>query len=207
MILEIYLFVDPLNEHCYEAEKAVDQVSQKLNKQISVHFIPLLNIAVLNDNDNELKQRFGRTVPYDIILNYKAASFQGQRFGRRFLMNLQRRLLTENENYCSSLIHEIAEESGLDLEMFNEDCQSELAVQTYHSDQRTAAEMNVDEPASAVLFNTEVDDSGILIRNFDYYSLLSFCQNSIDSSDHFKELATEEEPEQKIVQYPDLHSL
>ncbi|GAY74049.1 hypothetical protein NBRC111893_2195 [Lentilactobacillus kosonis] len=84
MLLEIYLFVDPLDKQCYEAEKAVEKVAHNLNNQLVIHFIPLLSINVLNQPNNPFKKRFNSTVPYDMVINYKAASFQGQRCGRNF---------------------------------------------------------------------------------------------------------------------------
>lgn len=91
MVLEIYLFVDPLNRHCYDAEKTIERISQKLNKQISVRFVSMLNIQILRDFSlNQKLSHLDHNLPYDTILDFKAASFQGKKFGRHFLMDLQK---------------------------------------------------------------------------------------------------------------------
>ncbi|WP_268913750.1 DsbA family protein [Lentilactobacillus sp. SPB1-3] len=210
MLLEIYLFVDPLDKQCYEAEKAVEKVARTLKSQLVIHFIPLLSINVLNDFKNPLKKRFHRSVPYDMVINYKAASFQGQRCGRNFLMSLQEQLFDEEEAYCHEIIMQTAAKQQLDLEMFDEDRQSKLVAETYHSDQVAAINMNITEPASAVLFNTRLEDSGIIIRDFNYESLLKYCQDSIKESSYLEEVDSEnanDPVEHKIIKYADLKSL
>ncbi|GAY74048.1 putative uncharacterized protein [Lentilactobacillus kosonis] len=122
-------------------------------------------------------------------------------------MSLQEQLFVNQEKYCSELVKRTAEGQKLDLEMFNEDRNSTLVTETYHSDQVAAVNMNVTEPASAVLFNTRLDDCGVVIRDFDYDSLLKYCQDSIKSANYLEELNSANESnlsDHKIIQYPNL---
>lgn len=190
MVLEIYLFVDPLNRHCYDAEKTIERISQKLNKQISVRFVSMLNIQILRDFSlNQKLSHLDHNLPYDTILDFKAASFQGKKFGRHFLMDLQKELLVNEEPYTDELVYKLAEPNGLDLDMFKEDRRSQLAEKMFRSDQRVAHEMNVQTPLTTVLFNSAVDKSGILIKDFDYNSLFGFCAKSISSAEHFERIS------------------
>ncbi len=188
MVLEIYLFIDPLNRHCYDAEKTIDNISRKLNTKVSVRFISMLNIKILNQMAAKNGQQFDHKLPYHIVLDSKAASFQGKRLGRRFLMDLQRELLLNHQTYSDELVYWLAENNGLDCEMFREDRRSELAENMFRCDQRIVHEMSVDEPATAVLFNSAVDNSGVLVKDFDYNSMFKFCARSVKSVQHFEDL-------------------
>ncbi len=203
MVLEIYLFIDPLNRHCYDAEKTIDNISRKLTKSVSVRFISMLNIKILNQERAQASDHFGRDLPYNIVLDAKAASFQGKKFGRRFLMSLQRELLDNHRRYTDQLVNEIVTKTGLDPEMFAEDRRSELAENMFRADQRMAHEMLVDEPATAVLFNSAVDNNGVLIKDFDYHSMYQFCARSVKSVQHFEELVKQHQANQgATILYP-----
>lgn len=204
-MLEIYLFIDPLNRHCYNAEKMIDKISQKLKSKVSVRFLTMLNIKILNDlKSTNPASTFDHDLPFKMILDTKAASFQGKRYGREFLMDLQHEILDHNEDYRDELVFELAEKNGLDCDMFREDRRSELAKKCFRSDQRVANEMSVKVPASTVLFNSAVDSNGLLIKDYDFNSLYRFCSRSLDSAKHFEELAKPTETNSTIVQFVNL---
>ncbi|EEI24082.1 DsbA family protein [Lentilactobacillus hilgardii] len=203
MVLEIYLFIDPLNRHCYDAEKTIDNISRKLNTKVSVRFISMLNIKILNQMAAKAGDQFDRKLPYNIVLDSKAASFQGKKLGRHFLMDLQRELLLNDRNYNDELVYGLAENNGLDCRMFEEDRRSSLAENMFKCDQRMVHEMSVDEPATAVLFNSAVDNNGVLINDFDYNSMFKFCAQSIKSVHHFEELIKQHQNNQgATILYP-----
>lgn len=185
MILEIYLFVDPFDNDSFKAEKIVTQVSKNLNTKFSIHFVPMLTLKTINNNSSQQLAN----AAYNLILDFKAASFQGKRCGRQFLMASQTALIEKQLPYSDQLIKQIAEQIGLDLEMFVEDRRSDLAHKCFKNDQHIVNEMQVNQPASAVIFNSTVDNNGILINNLDYHSLFNFCVSNIESSAHFEELA------------------
>ncbi|GAA3197533.1 DsbA family protein [Lentilactobacillus kefiri] len=202
MVLEIYLFVDPLNRHCYDAEKTIERISQKLNKQISVRFVSMLNIKILHDfSMNKHLSHLDQNLPYDTILDFKAASFQGKKFGRHFLMDLQKELLINEEPYTDDLVYKLAERNGLDIEMFKDDRRSDLAEKMFKCDQRVVHEMDITDPSTTVLFNSHVDDCGIRVKDFDYNSLFGFCAKSLGSAAHFEQ-ASKKPSKPNTVQYP-----
>ncbi|KRL20422.1 DsbA family protein [Lentilactobacillus kisonensis] len=204
-MLEIYLFIDPLNRHCYDAEKVINKLSQKLKSNVSVRFLTMLNIRVVNDLATCTPEKaVDHELPFKVILDSKAASFQGKRFGRNFLMDLQHEILDNAEDYCDDLVLELAEKNGLDCDMFREDRRSNLAKKMFRADQRVANEMSVKTPASTVLFNSAVDGNGLLIKDYDYNSLYNFCSRSISSAKHFEELAKPTDPNSTVVQFVNL---
>lgn len=203
MVLEIYLFIDPLNRHCYDAEKTIDNISKKLSNKVSVRFISMLNIKILNQMAARANGNFDHTLPYNIVLDSKAASFQGKKLGRRFLMDLQHEMLVNHQTYNNQLVYKLAENNGLDCEMFKENRRSELAENMFRCDQRMVHEMSVSDPATAVLFNSAVDNNGVLIKDFDYNSLFSFCARSLKSVTHFEELVRQHQNRQgATILYP-----
>ncbi|WP_283678900.1 DsbA family protein [Lentilactobacillus sp. Marseille-Q4993] len=205
MKLEIYLFVDPLSRRCYQHERAINELSKELNENISVHFVPLVNIKVLNQEHEITSGESLQELIFNTVLDYKAASFQGQKRGRNFLLTLQEKLFEESRSYCSELVEEVAEACHLDSEMFLDDRRSELARQTFRSDQQTANEMNVSEP-SAVVFNNELGSEGVLIKDFDHDSLFKYCQSSIqESRRHFASLSAHSGCQ--IFNYPESNQL
>lgn len=185
MILEMYLFIDPLNPRCYKAEEDILSVSSQLNVKAIVHFIPLLNIQILHDfakahndvTDNE-------ELHYNIILDYKAASFQGKNIGQKFLLSLQKAIMEDHVKYSNQLVDQIVSQVGLDSQMFEEDRRSALTKKVFKDDQKTAHELKITDPASVVIFNSAIEDSGMLLREFDYSSLLNICQYTIKTPRH-----------------------
>ena len=126
----------------------------------------------LNPHDLAIRQQVSKTLN-QVILDYKAALFQGRKRGRHYLLQLQSALINQGLDYNDELINKIAHDSHLDLEMFFEDRQSQLAKQAFHQDQKIASDLGVSETATAVVFNTEDSDYGLMIPNFDYNTLIN----------------------------------
>ncbi|WP_243686155.1 DsbA family protein [Lentilactobacillus rapi] len=115
-MLEIYLFIDPLNRHCYDAEKVINKISQQLKSNVSVRFLSMLNLKILNDlTPKHDANVLDHDLPFKMILDTKAASFQGKRYGREFLMDLQHEILDNSADYCDDLVLELAEKKWLGL--------------------------------------------------------------------------------------------
>ncbi|WP_054658279.1 DsbA family protein [Apilactobacillus ozensis] len=133
-MFELFLFVDPLCKKCMKAENIVTNISNDLDYKFKFQFIPMLNLRIINKtlkkmelkNENVTINKVQKLY-YRIILDYKAALFQGMKRGRNFLMYLQEELLFNNKQYSEELIFSIAEKAKLDLEMFREDRVSKLA--------------------------------------------------------------------------------
>lgn len=180
-MLELHLFVNPLGMRCLRCEKDVLKIDRDLNTKISYQFVPLFNMKTidntlkyyhLNPHDLAIRQQVSKTLN-QVILDYKAALFQGRKRGRHYLLQLQSALINQGLDYNDELINKIAHDSHLDLEMFFEDRQSQLAKQTFRQDQKIASDLGVSETATAVVFNTEDSDYGLMIPNFDYNTLIN----------------------------------
>lgn len=183
-MLELHLFVNPLGMHCLSCEQDVLKCDHDLNIKINYQFIPLFNmktidntIKLYNLNPHDLKLRqYVTEVLNQIILDYKAALFQGRKRGRHFLLLLQTAILKQGFDYNNQLVRDIAKSANLDLEMFLEDRQSQLAKQSFRQDQKIANDLGVSEPSTAVIFNTANSNYGVLIPNFDYATLIQACE-------------------------------
>ncbi|RMX27139.1 DsbA family protein [Limosilactobacillus reuteri] len=180
-MLELHLFVNPLGMRCLRCEKDVLKIDRDLNTKISYQFVPLFNMKTidntlkyyhLNPHDLAIRQQVSKTLN-QVILDYKAALFQGRKRGRHYLLQLQSALINQGLDYNDELINKIAHDSHLDLEMFFEDQQSQLAKQAFRQDQKIASDLGVSETATAVVFNTEDSDYGLMILNFDYNTLIN----------------------------------
>ena len=180
-MLELHLFVNPLGMRCLRCEKDVLKIDRDLNTKISYQFVPLFNMKTidntlkyyhLNPHDLAIRQQVSKTLN-QVILDYKAALFQGRKRGQHYLLQLQSALINQGLDYNDELINKIAHDSHLDLEMFFEDRHRQLAKQAVRQEQKIARDLGVSETATAVVFNTEDSDYGLMIPNFDYNTLIN----------------------------------
>lgn len=182
IVLEIYLFVNPLGDHCLEAERSVLKVANEEQATVHYQFLPLLNLHTVENvmqhycpaqHNLTTRNSIFQTI-YTAALDYKAALFQGKRRGQEFLMALQEALNSQHERYTDELIQQLVMETGLDMEMFHEDRQSKLAVESFENDQRVASEMKIQKHPSAVIYDYSdpTQDYGILLEDYHSYEVL-----------------------------------
>ncbi|WP_125683873.1 DsbA family protein [Levilactobacillus yonginensis] len=180
-MLEVYLFVNPLGARCMRSERNIMRLADHLNSKVSFQFVPLLNQQIVGQSLSgrpTLAERNARfNVYYEAILAYKAALFQGKRKGRRFLLNMQKAVVDDHEQFSQELALSLAKDCRLDLDMFKEDCQSDLAKQAFQTDQKLAAEMKIEQSSSAVIFNCDVSECGLLLDDVTYESLCDVCES------------------------------
>ncbi|WP_412990067.1 DsbA family protein [Pediococcus siamensis] len=183
-MLDVYLFVTPWGSQCMKSEKVMMEFVHNVDQKVCFQIIPMLNMQIIQDylhsahnqsyqNYNELSEDM-----YHMILDYKAALFQCKRDGRTFLKLIQEKINQQEVPYSKALGSEIAKQAHLDLEMFENDRRSQLAKDSFKADQQTAIEMNVSTSPSAVIFNDESDECGILVEDFNDDILQQICQDS-----------------------------
>ncbi|MFD1318607.1 DsbA family protein [Loigolactobacillus zhaoyuanensis] len=192
-MLEIYLFVNPLGEHCLEAERSVLKIAEEHRDTVHYQFLPLVNLHTVDDvmqrskfdaRDLKMRNKVFQTI-YAAALDYKAALFQGKRRGQEFLMTLQNELNFHHERYTDQLITSLAGTNGLDAEMFHTDRRSKLAIESFEADQRIACEMQIQHHPSAVIYNyaDPTQDYGIMIEDCHSYEVLKqVCQGNYDAA-------------------------
>lgn len=180
-MLEVYLFVNPLGARCMRSEQNIMRLADHLNSKVSFQFVPLLNQQIIEQalpERHSLAQRNAYfNVYYQAILAYKAALFQGKRKGRKFLLDMQTAVVNNHQQFSQELAVEVAKDCHLDLDMFTEDCDSDLAKQAFQTDQKMAAEMKIEQSSSAVIFNCDVSQCGLLLNDVTYDSLCDVCES------------------------------
>ncbi|EXJ22885.1 GTP pyrophosphokinase domain protein [Alkalibacterium sp. AK22] len=188
-VVEVFLFVNPLGPNCYESEKLVESFSAERNEKVKVRFIPLLNLRSIKNLVNE--GHTGTTkdrnelyaASYDASLAFQAASFQGKKMGRKFLMELQKLVVEGNQVVSSSLFLEIAETISLDIEMFQEDLESEFSKKAFNKDQKLAMDMNVTEAPSCVIYSSKDTRQGYRVESSITKQMLhGLCDDQLEKS-------------------------
>lgn len=153
-MLELYLFINPLGNECYKTEEQMLHLQEVFSEKIRYKFIPLINMNTINQTAKcQPKIQCHSKDIYQAALDFKAACFQGNKRGRNFLMNLQRSIFVDKRSYSPELVKEMADQSNLDWEMFNEDRHSKLAMKSIKKDQILACEMNVSTPPTVIVYD------------------------------------------------------
>lgn len=189
-LIEVFLFVNPLGTECYETEKTILKFSDERNEKVRVRFIPLLNFHTIGkqmeqrdmkDTTLEMRNKF-YTESYHASLAFQAASMQGKKKGRQFLLALQKAVVELKKEFSTETIKEAAREVKLDMEMFEEDLSSDLAKNAFTKDQKLAQEMAVKDAPSCVIFQGADKEFGYRIESSITKQLLhGLCESEEDS--------------------------
>ena len=180
IVLEMYLFINPLGGVCYEAEKNILKLVAQSEDKINFRFIPLLSLKTislvmkrqgLDLTDLKARKLVAKQL-YRFALDYKAALFQSQKRGRAFLLAMQEQLINQNAPYCDELIYQIAKQCQLDVEMFKQDRHASFTIQSFKQDQEMAAKMNVFSHPTLVLYNLEGCDCALSLTDCNSFELL-----------------------------------
>lgn len=173
-MIEIYLFINPLDERSFNLEKKFLNFIKADSDWIQLRWIPILNPQVLQryllDNHLNKKNLIFRNQLFELLyttcLDFKAVQLQGQALAKQFLMQLQKKILLEKNDYTDDLIEQILNDLDVDLDAFIVDRQSQLIIDFFQMDQQIAHEMKVECFSSAVIFNYATDDNfGILLTD------------------------------------------
>lgn len=179
-MLEIHLFVNPLGLGCINCEDSLVSVDRDISTKINYQFVPLLNMKTIADtaaafghSDYSLALRNQTAdVLMQVTLDYEAALFQGRRRGRLYLLQLQRALLKEPQHYSKHFAQQIAQKAKLDVEMFLEDRQSQLAKRSFKKHQQLASSLGILSPSTAVVVDTNDPQYSLLVDHFNMKTLI-----------------------------------
>lgn len=184
-MIEIYLFINPIDSTCFQAEKEVLKFIEKTTGKIRVNFVPIHNLSTVTQYlatnnlpkcDLTLRNAVC-SVTYDICLYYTAATMQGKKKGRNFLIELQQSLIEENKPFSEDLVLEAANKAKLDIPMFLEDKELDFTKTSFEADQKVAREMNAFNAPSCVLFSDHHKEHGLLIEEGITVELLQALHN------------------------------
>lgn len=171
-LFEFYLFVNPIGTLCQAMENEVSKTITKIDAKTDMNIICFTPQQVvtqhmkrLNIPINDLTQRNAIFKElYLASLAFKAASLQGKRKGRQFLLRLQQWSQKENAHLNDDILEATALSVGLDLELFNSDRHSKYVQELYLRDQQIAHEMNVTQTPTLVIFEQSSNLPGYLIE-------------------------------------------
>ncbi|MDO4432526.1 MAG: DsbA family protein [Aerococcaceae bacterium] len=170
---EFYLFVSPLGYKCYQAEQALLDIIQTLSAKTELHILCYHNHTVVSrflnqlshlPQDLETRNRVFQLV-YDACLAYKAASLQGKRKAREFLLSMQREIAGNVERFTTDYALDLAQRIGLDVPLFETDWRSDYVRKLYLKDQQIAHDMNAQTIPSLVAFEHSVNTDGVLLTD------------------------------------------
>lgn len=171
-MIEIYLFINPLDESSLTIEKRYLKIIAKETEKIHFKMIPLLNPQVIQNylvhhdisiHDLERRNQLFKTI-YSACLDCKAVQLQSRLLGRKFLFELQERVGCQREEYSEQLVFSILENLKIDINLFKIDRQSKLVIDFFKVDQQVANEMGIEYFTDAVIFNYNCErDFGVLV--------------------------------------------
>lgn len=180
-MVEIYLFVNPLDELCLLSEKRFLKTIEKEDNKVYLKLIPILNPLIIHhyliDNnfptkDIDFRNQLSETI-YSACLDVKAAQLQGKKIGRLFLFHLQDLVGKKKVPYSEKLVDDILTKINADKETFKLDRQSKLIKDFFKTDQKVANEMGINRFSKAVIFNYDSSRNfGVLIDAFSSTDLI-----------------------------------
>lgn len=186
-IIEIFLFINPLGANSFDAEETIEAFSKERDERVKISFVPLLNFnsvkkqllnekAVQTSIENRNKMY---TDSFNASLAFAAASMQGKKKARKFLMTLQKNIIENNNTFSKSIVLKSAQAAKLDIEMFEEDFNSDLVKTAFTKDQKLAQEMSVQDTPACVLFTGNGEEYGYRIDSIISKQLLhGLCSNN-----------------------------
>lgn len=179
-LFEFYLFVNPLGIKSYYAEQELSKTVNMIAAKVDIHILTFHNQQIVTEfmehlgapvNDLKTRNQIYRTV-YQASLAYKAATMQGKRKGRIFLMKMQQTIQGNIDLFSKDFVYDLVREVGLDLETFQEDFQSDFVRKLYLNDQKIAVDMQVERTPSLVVFENSIDGF-IVDGKITYQNILS----------------------------------
>ena len=167
-LIEIYLFVNPLDRRSVEAEETLLAFSNDSTEKINLTILPIVNqksvTAALAFQRIPLEVRNTyMNLAYKMALDFKAAQIQGKKIAREFLLTAQYEILATKQPYCESVVENFFTKHG-DYSMFLEDRSSELVKELFWNDQQTARNFHISCETSAVVYNCTHEGAGLLIE-------------------------------------------
>lgn len=168
-MLEVFHFITPLQFESFQAQKALTQVLKSLNSKSSYHILPLINLATMDEtyrqsietNTHNLSQ-----VNYAISLDYVAVLSQGRNLARKFLYAIQEQILVRQNVYSDTMVTQILTDIGVDMLLFTEERFAADPAILLTKNQQFANQYNISKNPTAIIFDSNNDESGLIIENF-----------------------------------------
>ena len=181
--VEIFLFVNPICKASLKMEEEVLKFVDAYEENTQVTIYPYHNMQTLyrymkeNDFPTEIavwNKLYNES--FHLSLAFIAATIQGKKKGREFLLAIQRKMIIQKIGLSKDLLIESAELADLDLEMFLFDFHSPFVQHLFDLDQDTSSAMGATDTPSCLLVTTGEEKKATLIERFvtaeDLYQLV-----------------------------------
>ncbi|WP_051221035.1 DsbA family protein [Eremococcus coleocola] len=211
-IFEFYLFINPLGTLCYQSEQEITKAIDVISTNTDIYILPFHNQDIVNLFMERkgikrchlgLRNEFYRKM-YHASLAFIAASMQGQKKGRHFLMEMQAQVSGEIDRFDKALVLKIAKQCHLDLETFRQDINSDFVRNLYLKNQNIAKEMLVHRTPTLVIQELQSGDVRTLTDNdIEFNSILDETDDIV--AQYFYQVA--QGPVQKTKKHTQLRIL
>lgn len=158
---EVFVFVNPIGQRCLKTEQLIIDFAKKHHINAHFKFVALNNFLSMdhylknnnyNLHDINLRNKLTNDV-YQATLYYKAATFQGNKKGRQFLINLQHAINFQSQKFTIQLMQTIAQSVNLDWRTMVKDAKNELTLSQCIEDQKIASELGINETPTTVIYD------------------------------------------------------
>lgn len=221
--IEIYSFIDPLCPDCWGLEPVIKKLQLEYGHTFRLRHLVGGNVETFNSfkrktegikTHADVAKRWERTAtrsgmscdgdlwfedpidtPYIASIAIKAAELQGKVQGLRFLRKMRELLFIEKQNMTKqeNLVY-AAKETGLDIDEFKKDLQSQASIRAFQCDLKISAEMEVNELPTLVFFNENIEEEGLKITgHYDYEVYVSIITEMLKKKPKPQPLPTIEE--------------
>ncbi|WP_203246011.1 DsbA family protein [Sporosarcina beigongshangi] len=173
--IELYVFIDPLCADSWSLQPVLRKLQLEYDRYFTLRValrtsLPTMNLQCTKKQVDDLA--CSKVHPTFPSIAVKAAEFQGKRAGMRFLSKLFEYSFLKSRNVSSfSVLVEIAEKLELDVDEFILDFSSKNVLRSLQVDLYMAKEMEVDQPATFVFFNGNIEDEGLKVSGLYSYDV------------------------------------
>lgn len=181
-MLEVFQFINPLQLESLEAEQKMIKILSKFDTKVCYKYIPLLNLktyAKIADKLTTTSQfsdpNYLMQLAFQMSIDHEAIAIQGRKVARIFLRTLQSAVITQHCVYSESLITEIANTLGVDVNNFLYERQLAKTKQRLTQNQRLALEFAITNTPCVVVLDTKKEYAYVM-EHFNRDALLSFVE-------------------------------
>ncbi len=177
-MIEIFLFVNPLDEECLEVARSVCRFPKNRSEKVNIRLITNSMKTASRSSLPKLNKAKIFNAEYLSCLAFQAASMQGKKKGHQFFIDLQSLLFEQKYDLSEETLFVAANNSNIDLTMFKEDLYSNLAKNSYQRDKQLAKEMNVEEvPTCIIYYHTDSMNKARVESIINDYTLHYACNS------------------------------
>ena len=205
--IEIFLFLDPLGRRCNNARKIIKEFRTERPEKIKLRVIPMVNLKrVYGHARKQIGQNRASFVErnnhfssntYNACLAFHASAMQGKNMAHKFLTLMQEYVVEQHYDFTEELAFDVAEKIHLDMEMFEEDFNSELTKKIYRKNLKIASDMEITGTPSCVIYKDgKHEDSVRLGEEIEREILHSICGlEALEQVDYGEEIKDDVEEE------------